>query len=113
MSFWYLATPYSKYKDGPQAASDAAARIAGDLIRQGIHVYSPIAHSHTIATNSKMDLHDYDIWLPLDEQFMKASCGIIVAQMDGWDKSKGIQWEIDWYKKNKKPIVYIHPGELI
>ena len=44
--FWYLASPYSKYPEGTQAAFEMACWQAGLLIRAGVPVFSPIAHSH-------------------------------------------------------------------
>lgn len=45
----YLATPYSKYPRGIEAAFVDASRLAACLVRLGISVYSPIAHTHPIA----------------------------------------------------------------
>lgn len=45
----YLATPYSKFEGGLEAAFRAAAEVAAKLVRQGESVYSPICHTHPIA----------------------------------------------------------------
>ena len=42
----YLATPYSKYPAGLQQAFVDAAKLAALLLRSGMNVYSPIAHTH-------------------------------------------------------------------
>ena len=44
----YLATPYSKFPGGIQAAFIDAACIAARLLRAGVKVYSPITHTHPI-----------------------------------------------------------------
>lgn len=93
-----------------EAAFHEVARQASLCIAAGIPVFSPIAHSHPLAQHS-YNAHSYDVWLGLDVVFMKASTGIIVCQMESWEKSSGLHWEIEWYKAEKKPIVYMTPNE--
>lgn len=38
--YWYLATPYTRYHAGPEAAFVEAARCAAWLVRQGLIVYT-------------------------------------------------------------------------
>ena len=64
MSYYYLATPYSKYPGGPEAAFQMACRQAAILIKAKIPVYCPIAHTHPIAVQNDMDPFDHGIWLP-------------------------------------------------
>lgn len=111
-SFWYLATPYSKYPGGIEDAFRAACRFTGKLIERGIPVYSPIAHTHPVAIHSKMDPFDHSIWLPADEPMMRAAHGLIVMTMEGWDTSKGIAHEIAEFGSSGKVIVYLEPSEL-
>ena len=110
--FWYLATPYSNYTQGVSAAFRDASRQAAMFIRAKIPIFCPIAHTHPIAVCGKLDTRDLSIWLPADKAFMEASCGIIVCMLDGWEDSKGIQYEIEFFKKSGKPIVYMTPGVL-
>jgi len=113
MSFWYLATPYSKYPDGLQAAWDMACCAAADLIRAGIKVYSPIAHTHPIALAGKMDPLDHNIWLPADQPMMDAACGLIVYRAASWEISKGIAHEISAFERAGKPVIYLDPGKSL
>ena len=80
--FWYLATPYSKWAAGIDDAALMAARIAGSLARYRVAVFSPIAHSHAVAMASGIDPRDHTIWIPLDDPFMDAARGLIVADVD-------------------------------
>lgn len=105
--FWYLATPYSKYGDGPEAAFVEAAKIVGSLIGSGMAVYSPIAHTHPVAIHSGMDPLDHNIWLPADKPMMDAAIGLIVAKMLGWEDSYGIGEEIKAFRAADKPIMYL------
>ena len=105
---YYLASPYSKYPDGMVAAFEEISRIAAKFVEQGYKVFSPIAHSHPLALYGKLDALSYDTWLSLDEVIMQRCDGIIVAKMEGWDTSHGVNWEIDWFRKNKgmEPIYH-------
>ena len=105
--FWYLATPYSKWADGLDAAFREAARVAGEMLKRGEVVYSPIAHTHPIAIEGKIDPLDHSIWLPFDGAMMRAAEGIYVVQMPGWDKSKGIAHEIEAFREMGKPLRFV------
>ena len=110
MSFWYLASPYSKYSAGIFAAYADACQQAALLVRAGVPVFSPIAHSHGIAEFGEIDPADHEIWLPADAPFMDAAHGIVVCKLPGWDKSRGVQHEIDVFQSADKPVVYMEPG---
>jgi hypothetical protein len=110
--FWYLATPYSKYPGGIVRAFSDACREAALLIRAGIPVYCPIAHTHPIAIHGDIDPFDHKIWLAADHTFMESAKGLIVCRLVGWDKSYGIGVEIEHFQKSGKRIVYMIPGAV-
>lgn len=112
MKFWYLASPYSKYAGGLEAAFIEVAKQACLFARAGIPVYSPIAHTHPIAINGGLDPLDHSIWLPFDIPMMLSAHGLIVCKMDGWDVSYGISEEIKVFADGGRPIVYMEPGVL-
>lgn len=105
--FWYLATPYSRYPAGLEIAFRHACTAAGELLKHGVHVYSPIAHTHPIAVNGGLDPFSHDIFIPLDEHFMRAARGLLVLRMPGWDQSKGIDIEIEHFRRAQKPIHHL------
>lgn len=109
-SFWYLATPYSKYPAGIEAAFVLAAENTAHLIRAGVPVYSPIAHTHPIAVHGGIDPLDHSIWLPADAPLMAAASGLIVLTAETWEVSYGISVEIAAFKAAGKPILYMAPG---
>ena len=108
--YWYLGTPYSKYPDGIEEAFKLACQQAALLIKAGIKVYSPIAHTHPIAIHGGMDPHDHGLWIPADLPFMRNAYGLIVLMANGWKESKGLSIEIDDFTKDGKPIVYMSVG---
>lgn len=111
-SYWYLATPYSHYRRGIDAAFTEACRIAGKFVIAGIPAFSPIAHSHSVARASDIDPLDHTLWLDADEPMMAAAHGLIVVCMDGWDDSMGIAIEINAFREMEKPIWFLDPATM-
>ncbi len=109
--FWYLATPYRKFPGGLDAAAEEAARIAAVLTDAGIAVFAPIPHGHAIAKHSIIP-KDSPIWADMQRPFMLKAGGLIVAKMEGCDRSAGIRVEIDHFKRSFKPRIDIEPDEI-
>lgn len=107
--FWYLASPYSKYPLGTEAAYRDVCALAARLFKAGIPVYSPIAHTHAIAVIGGLDGH-FEQWKRFDEAMIAASCGVIVAMLEGWRESAGIAAEIAICKRQRKPTRYCDTG---
>lgn len=110
----YLATPYTRYKGGNiERAFKDACKIAAHLLCAGVKVYSPIAHTHPIAIFGALDALDHAIWLPFDEAIMEVSSVLIVAHMDGWDESRGIEHEVKFFEDAGKPIYDLDPKTMV
>lgn len=112
MSYWYLGSPYSRYPEGLDAAHKAVCENAALLIKAGVPVFSPIAHSHAIAMAGRMDPLDHSVWLPADQPMMDAAKGLIVLKLAGWSRSYGLAHEITAFADAKKPIIYMVDGIL-
>jgi len=108
----YLATPYTKYSEGIEQAFIEACKLAGRLIQAGIHVYSPIAHSHPIAIHANIDPLDQTFWLDLDGAMLHVCRALIVAHMDGWEQSTGIAHEIEFFEQRRRAIFDLDPKTL-
>lgn len=108
----YLATPYTRYPGGQDIAFEHAAVLAARLLRHGITVYSPIAHTHPIATLGGIDPMDHAIWLPFDKVMMERCDVLLVAHMEGWQESFGIAEEIKFFEAERKPIFDLDPMRL-
>lgn len=111
-SLCYLATPYSKFPTGIEDAFKAACILTGVLLRKGVKVYSPIAHTHPIAIHGGIDPLDHDIWLPFDQAMMEAAGICVVAMLPTWEQSYGISVEIETFRKAGKPVFYLNPETL-
>ncbi len=110
--YWYLASPYSKYPAGIHVAFVDVCRHAAWLIRHGVRIYCPIAHTHPIATFGNIDPYDHKIWMPVDLPFMQGACGMIVDTMQLWADSYGINIEIEQFTADHKPIMYFDPEQV-
>lgn len=108
----YLASPYTLYSRGPVAAFTEAARIAGALMRRNVRVFSPIAHGHPLSEYGSVPYFHPEIWKKQDAPFVRASDALLIATMDGWSVSEGIQHEIEEFAEAMKPIFYIDPDTL-
>ena len=105
--YHYLATPYSKYHGGLEAAFVRTCEVCAELLRAGINAYAPIAHTHPIATHGKIDPLDHGIWLPFDAPMMEGAKGLIVAMIEGWQDSFGIGEEIKYFRAAEKPVYFL------
>ena len=107
MSYYYLATPYSKYPEGRPAAFDMACRQAAILLKAKISVYCPIAHGHAIGDANGIDPLDWDFWMEADAPMMEAAKGLIVVAAPNWQHSRGIGQELRYFAGALKPIVWM------
>lgn len=108
----YVGSPYSKYPGGIELAFIDVCEMIGDLIRSGLSVYSPIAHTHPIAIHAGIDPLDHSMWMHFDGAMMAKSDAMIIAMMDGWDASSGIQLEIDAFNRARKPVFLVSQFDL-
>lgn len=91
--FWYMASTYTVHPGGHEAAFQDAAKGAAMLVDAGVHIFSPIAHSHPISEHMAPEKNNHDTWLDQDDPLMDAAFGIIILGMPNWEKSKGIAYE--------------------
>lgn len=112
MGLAYVATPYSKYHLGIEKAFMHASALTGRLLREGVKAYSPIAHTHPIAVHGNIDPYAHDVWLPFDEAMMTKSDSLLIATMPGWQDSKGVQHEVEFFNRLSKPVWYLDPYTL-
>lgn len=111
-SLVYLATPYSKFKPDIEEAYREACKISAGMLLRGIRVYSPIAHTHGIAIHGGLDPLDHSLWLSFDETMMRAAQALVIAKMEGWQSSKGIGHEMEFFQREGKPYYLMDPDTL-
>ncbi len=111
-SYWYLATPYTHYELGHEAAFRMASEQAALLMRAGVPVFCPIAHSHPIADFGKLDKVDPEFWRRMDKPMLAQAHGLIYVLAPGYLQSSGMHNEIVETLKAKKPVVMMLIGEV-
>lgn len=109
---WYLATPYSKYPHGIAGAYELACKQSALLISHGIHVFSPIAHSHGIAFHGELDALSHDLWLKMDQTYMDLCVGCIFLLAESWEKSFGMAQEKWYFEQVGKPVIEMVPDQV-
>lgn len=100
----YLATPYSH--DNPAVRELRFMKInevAAGLMSKGVHVYSPISHTHPIAEAGDLP-KGWDFWEQYDRHFIEWCDEVHVYCADGWEDSKGVNAEIKIACELGKPI---------
>ena len=88
-TFYYLATPYSKYPHGLDAAFRLAVEARGLLLRCGVA-----------------------IWLPAERPILDCASGLIMLMAESWLVSFGMHQEREVFEAARKPIIYMKPGEV-
>lgn len=108
MTYCYLATPYSRYAGGLDAAHDLACKAVARFLKAGIPIYSPIVHSHEVSKRGEIDALSHDFWLKADEPMMEAAHTLIVLCAEGWATSHGIQYEVKRFIEATKPVFHVY-----
>jgi hypothetical protein len=89
----YLAAPYSH--DNPLVREGRFQQInkaASTLMKAGLHIFSPISHTHPIALAGGLPT-GWDFWCAYDTAMLEACFAFVVLTLPGWDTSKGVAEE--------------------
>lgn len=105
----YLATPYS---DPDPAVREQrfviVNRVAAVLMRNGLHIFSPISHTHPIALAGELP-KGWEFWQGYDRAILDACVKVLVLMQSGWQESVGVTAEILLAEEMGLPIEYIEP----
>lgn len=105
----YLASPYTNPdRDVMERRFQIVCRVAGRLMREGNLIFSPIAHTHSIAVVAELP-RGWDFWKRYDETMLCACSEIWVLRLEGWNDSVGIKQEIQWSEREGKLVKFIDP----
>lgn len=107
----HLASPYSH----PSALVrrerfEAACRAAAALLRAGIPVFSPIAHSHPIAQHGLPG--SWDFWRAVDCEYLRRCDALVLLRLPGWERSVGVHAEVAAARQWGMPIIELDPAAL-
>ena len=109
----YLATPFTD-KDLAimENRFNVVNKVASDLMKKGIHVFSPISHCYPIALAGGLP-KTWEFWEAYDRVMLKASAKLIVLMQDGWRESLGVTGEIRIANELGIPVEYMNPKTQI
>lgn len=108
--FYYLASPYSAPDFGTRYKRFVEiTKIAAELmVEYDLYLHTPITSSHELAKFIDGDsTFSFEYWKGRDLGLIDRSDAIIVACMDGWGQSIGVQAEIEYAKSKGLPVFYI------
>ena len=105
----YLAVPYSGMKE---ESFRKVNTVAAKLMNDGHIVYSPISHCHSIAKQEKLPT-DWNFWKTMDTAFIEWCEELHVLKLNGWDRSTGVNAEIDIAEHMGKNVVYLEERDYI
>lgn len=107
MGLIYLATPYSHQDHAIRERRFHRVNVvAARLISEGLHVFSPISHTHPIADVGDLP-KGWDFWESYDREILAACSKMIVLCQEGWNTSVGVQAEISIAKEMGIPVEFI------
>ena len=78
MTYWYVATPFTKYPHGHEAAYRLACVETARLLRAGIPCLSPIAHGFGLHAHGGLPVVDAVLWHRVNLPLMMGAAGCIV-----------------------------------
>lgn len=100
----YLASPYSHKVGFVRSARAASAGIiVAGAITRGVFYYSPIAMGHYVEMSYKFEL-PWESWMAHGLSAIDKCKEVVVLQIPGWDKSSGVQKEMEYAKDRGFPI---------
>ncbi len=107
MSYSYLASPYNH--DDPkirQKRYNLALRACVALMRRNVFVFSPIVHSHNMATNYGLP-GNYIFWKTYNKTMLRVCENVLVLCIDGIGISEGVAGELLIAEELNKTHQYI------
>lgn len=100
----YLASPYTHpCEEMMQLRYEQALFVCSEMLNSGVTVYSPIVHFHPMALKFNMP-KDYSFWKKHNKAAINVCTALAFLTLDGWNKSVGVQDEINFAWNESKPI---------
>ena len=110
----YLASPYTKYPTGREAAFQEASRLTAVMLEHDFNVFGPITYSHPLTPflRARTVDQEHEFWMRIDREIFRKCDAIVVAMMEGWPSSKGVTEEIAWFRWANRPVWFLDPETL-
>lgn len=104
--FYYLAIPYQGSEEEKKYRTELSLKITAEFLRQGIYLFAPLIYINKIADTLKLSSLEKRraLIMPYLFEFLKVSKGMILVQVEGWEKSWGIKQELKFCQEYEIPI---------
>lgn len=103
----YLAAPYSGTESQIEARMELMCKADARLTGLGIDTVTPLAKHFILPHNRKIG-SDWAFWKRYSEKLMDQCDVLLVLCMEGWEKSTGVQGEIEMAFTKGIPIIYLN-----
>ncbi len=80
------------------------------LLRLRHWVYSPIVHCHWLAVYHGLRT-DFEFWRDYNYAMLESAHTLYLLDIDGWKDSVGVGSEIEFARRNSKPIYLLTPQD--
>jgi hypothetical protein len=111
-SLIYLAVPYSHEDPRVRQLRFETVNLAASyLMRAGLHVFSPISHSHPIALAGGLPT-GWDYWEAYDTAVLSACRAFVVLMLTGWERSTGVRGETSVATRLHIPHYWAEPDGI-
>lgn len=101
--FIYLACPYAHDDESIRNyRAEEATRCAAKLMEAGYPTFNPVGHGHPINLVAGHQI-PHEQWMRLDMLILAAAEMLVILGLPGWDTSKGVKLETDWWNETKRP----------
>ena len=109
----YLASPYSDPDPKIQELRfKQVCIVAGKMLAQGRMIFSPIAHTHSIAQATDLPT-DWEFWSRYDKTMLRQAAEFGILCLTGYTKSKGVIAEIKISEYLELPTFYFDPKDWL
>ena len=107
----YVASPYSSPNRAVEETRNINVAVAMGWLMNAypeLSFFSPICHTHPIATLCKLPGH-WEYWKQYDEAMLSRCDEIWVLCLDGWQESKGVTTELELARGFNMVVRLVYP----
>jgi hypothetical protein len=109
-----MASPFThKSKRVRDMRAKLATKAAIDLLKHNIMVFAPIPYNANWTRNDSGGLPvEWSFWETYDKNFLHRCDGLIILQLEGWNKSVGVTAETQYAREIGLPIFKLSPKDI-
>jgi hypothetical protein len=106
----YLASPYSGTPTQMTIRFFSTEKFLVKHLLLSTPIFSPIVYCHALARAYEMP-KDAEYWKWLNTEFMELCSECWVLKLPGWEESKGVAFEILWFRTRGLLVSYMDPDK--